>query len=98
MKTAFIITIFLFSALTVADIAITNDALARPGFREGNPFAAGYIQKPALLLPVFVIGQGAASFSLAELWKSNRTVAWILILGLTAFKGYVIIHNLKVLR
>ena len=76
MKNFFSFAIFLITAMTVVDFAMTHQALSTPYYHEANPFSRWYVDHPALVVPLFMTSQGGASFSLAEFYKQNRTLAW----------------------
>lgn len=89
-------------AIAGADIATTAQAAERGGYREANPVYRHLFKEPALLGLVNGAQSTGVLLVVAKWHKSdNRTkrIAARVILGATiAFRGYVVLHNVRELR
>ena len=67
-------------------------------FIELNPIMSFSVEKPMLGI-VLVTGLSVLQYSLlGNLYKKNKTMAWITVAAITALKAYVLLHNIRELR
>jgi len=84
--------------LNAADYFSTLEALKRPGLQEGNPLMKGIVKSPAAFAAV-KIGISAFSYiSLKKMYKSNRSLAWVLSLATNFAMSYVVSNNLRLIN
>ena len=97
-KTAFLFIVFTLASSTYIDYAMSYDAISSGKYYEANPFVRSFVMKPYIALPVITASNVCICLGLEHLYKENKTVSWILVGMLFLVKGYVIWHNLRVLR
>ena len=97
-KTVFLTIVFTLVASTYIDYSMSYNAIQTGHYAESNPFTKSIVSRPALALPIITITGGGLCYGLEHLYKDNKTAAWVIVGMLTIVKGYVIWHNVKVLR
>jgi hypothetical protein len=80
------------------DFGLTYAALSTGKYKELNPAASWYVDKPILGLAVHAaIDIGVVTLT-SKLYKSNRTLAWIFLGAATVVKGYILFRNFRTLE
>jgi len=80
-----------------ADVGITTYALWK-GAKEANPLTKWYVNNPPLAIGLHTLGNALIVKWTGGLYKKNRMLAWIMIIGLNVVKAYVLYHNLRVVN
>jgi len=80
-----------------ADVGITTCALWR-GATEANPLTKWYANNPPLMIGLHTLGNAFIVKLTSGLYKKNKTLAWVMIIGLNMVKAYVIYHNLRLIH
>lgn len=96
--TAFRVIQYQFLAMGWVDYSITSYALATGNFKETNPIAKLYASQPALSITINLAGEGFLFWGTTQMWKSNKTLGWIMLIGFTAARAYVLYRNIKTLN
>jgi hypothetical protein len=86
-----------FAALQAFDVHSTLGALDRGG-REANPLVEGLVNRPAVLIALKATTTASVIYVTEKLWKRNRTVAVLAMIGLNCGYGMVAWHNYSVGR
>ena len=93
----FTTTLLMTIALNTADYVLTRKALRYAGVAEGNPMMKNIAKDPYVFAAVKV-GVSALNFYLMKnLYKKNRTLAWVLTTVTNFAMTYVVAHNIRVL-
>lgn len=87
-----------FIALGWVDFSMTSYALATGQFQEKNPLARAYAHNPALSITLNLAGEGFLFWGTTQVWKSNKTLGWIMLISFTAARAYVLYRNIKTMR
>ena len=87
-----------YCAMNWIDLGMTYRALKNDSIGESNSFARYLLDRPALAVVFTAASQAAWWFFVDGLYKRNKTLAWIFMGVSVAFRGYILIHNLSVLR
>ena len=67
------------------------------GLTEINPLAKWYIKNPPLTFAVH-LALNIAIIKLTDvLFKENKKLGWVIIIGLNLIKGYVVYRNIRIL-
>lgn len=80
-----------------ADIGITTYALWN-GAIEANPLAKWYINNPPLAIGLHTLANAIVVKYTTELYKKNKALAWIIIIGLNMAKAYILYQNCGFVR
>jgi hypothetical protein len=93
----FTTTLLMNAALNTADYVLTRESLRYAGVAEGNPMMKNIAKDPYVFAAVKV-GVSALNFYLMKnLYKKNRTLAWVLTTVTNFAMTYVVAHNIRVL-
>jgi hypothetical protein len=93
----FTTTLLMNAALNTADYVLTRESLRYAGVAEGNPMMKNIAKDPYVFAAVKV-GVSALNFYLMKnLYKKNRTLAWVLTTVTNFAMTYVVGHNIRVL-
>jgi len=91
-------TLITLSLLNVADFLSTNKALQYEGLQEGNPLLQPLV-KNKVAFGVVKAGLTYLNYQLLKkVHRHNKTVGWILSTLSNAVMGYVVWHNLKMIK
>ena len=86
-----------FAALQALDVHSTLMAL-EGGAREGNPVMRKVVSSPASLVAVKALSTAGALYAAEKLWKRNRTLAILTMIGLNGAYLAVVSHNYSAAR
>jgi len=93
----FTTTLLMTIALNIADYALTKEALRYGGVAEGNPMMKNIVKNTYVFAAV-KRGVCALNFyAMKELYKKNRTLAWVLTTVTNCAMTYVVANNIRVL-
>jgi hypothetical protein len=93
----FTTTLLMTAALNIADYVLTSEALCYGGVVEGNPMMKNIVKDPYVFAAAKV-GVSALNFYLMKnLYKKNRTLAWVLTTVTNFAMTYVVANNIRVL-
>ena len=83
-------------ALDYVDVSLTLYGIEL-GLTEMNPLAKWYIKNPPLTIAVHFVLDIAIIKLTNVLFKENKRLSWVVIIGLNLIKGYIIYRNIKIL-
>jgi len=82
--------------LDYVDVSITLYGI-KHGYSEANPLAQWYIKNPPLTIAIHTV-LNITIIKLSDyIYKRDKKLGWIVIVGLTVIKGYVVYRNIKTL-
>jgi len=87
---------FSFSSMVMADTSLTYDALAFHGCRESNGFWRPLMDRPGLVLGLDLAICTGVTLGVHWLYRRNKALAWVVIVGLNAVQGYMMYRQWKV--
>ena len=89
---------FTYIGLDGADLYTTWKGLQMPNLRESNRLANWYFKQPVLTAAI-TVGMNLLIYTLGKaLYKKNKTLAYITVGLLVAFKASAVIHNYRLIR
>jgi hypothetical protein len=83
-------------ALNLADYFSTRSVLSKPGAGEANPFMKGIVKSPLLFAGVKLGASALSILLLDQLYKKNKTQAWIMTAITNGVLGFVVANNMRV--
>ena len=83
-------------ALDYVDVSLTLYGIEL-GLTEMNPLAKWYIKNPPLTFAVHVVLDLAIIKGTDYLFRKNKKLAWVVIIGLNLVKAYIVYRNLRAL-
>ena len=98
MKLLFLSVIFVIMASTYIDYGITYSALQTGRYAEGNPITKWFVNRPYIAIPIITFTNAGFGLVSEGLYKDSKTMAWIVAGLLIILKGYVLWHNIHLLR
>ncbi len=78
------------------DISMTLYGIKR-GYAEANPLAQQYIKSPSLTVAIHTVLNITIIKISDYIYKRNKKLGWVVIIGLNVIKGYVVYRNIKTL-
>ena len=88
---------FNLSALTFGDYMVSMTAVSKYGSQvEMNPFMRYMFDRPVLGIITATGLNATQHYLMRKLWKEDKLMAWIFMVGLSIIKGYIIYHNIRV--
>ena len=97
-KTLFNITLATSAALNIVDYFSTREALRHEGLAEGNPMLKPFVKNDLAFAAVKAGLLTVNHLLLKNLYKKNKTMAWILSVANNFVLSYVLVNNLKLIR
>ncbi len=89
---------FTYIGLDGADLYTTWKGLQMPNLRESNRLANWYFKMPVLAAAI-TVSMNLLIYTLGKaLYKKNKTLAYITVGLLVAFKASAVIHNYRLIR
>jgi hypothetical protein len=87
-----------YGGLVVADSALTYHLLSRGTHREGNPLASPCPTHATCTVTVTAAMAGATVWGVETLRKRHPKLAFWVLVGATAARGYAVVHNIRQVR
>lgn len=84
-----------YSIFAYTDYTLTQVRLHQGKIKEGNPIAKLYIKKPVLCFAVTTASNLTIKWLSSEIYKKNKKVGYIAMIGLNLIKIYIIYHNIR---
>jgi hypothetical protein len=84
-----------FAATNVADYFSTVEALKYPGLREANPLMKPFVKNDLLHASVKVGLSALNIIFLKNLYKRNKTLAWVVSTAANIAMSYVVFNNIN---
>jgi hypothetical protein len=94
-KTFFDVNLVALVALNIADYVTTREALKYSGLSEINPLMKPFVNSPAAFAAIKIGTTALTYWSFKALFKSNRTMAWILTTATNVLLSYVVANNIQ---
>lgn len=85
-------------ALQAFDVHSTRRALSSGAGREANPLLTGVAHNSAGLIAVKAASTAGVIYGTEKLWKKNRVLAVVAMVGLNSATAYVVARNYRVTR
>jgi hypothetical protein len=86
------------TALNIADVVTTTQALKHDGLTEGNPVMKPFA-KNVYLFTAVKLGISALNYHLLKkLHKKNKTLAWVLSMTANLVMSYVVANNVRMIQ
>ena len=82
--------------LDYVDISMTLYGIKR-GYSEANPLAQWYIKSPPLTVAIHTVLNIVIVKLSDYIYKRNKKLGWMVVIGLNVIKGYVVYRNIKTL-
>lgn len=83
------------SMMAWTDFAITTTLLNKYKGREMNPIARLYIDKKMLAVTIILADNVLVHYLSTKLFKKNKTLAYITLIGLSFVRAYIFYRNLR---
>ena len=93
----FTTTLLMNAALNIADYVLTRKALRYAGLAESNPMMKNIAKDPYVFAAVKVGVSALNFYMMKNLYKKNRTLAWVLTTVTNCAMTYVVANNIRVL-
>lgn len=82
--------------LDYVDVSMTLYGIQH-GYSEANPLARQYIKNPSLTVAIHTV-LNITIIKLSDyIYKRNKKLGWMVIVGLNVIKGYIVYRNIKTL-
>lgn len=86
------------AAINVADYLSTKQALKIPGSYEANPLMKPFIKNEFAFAAVKAGTTALTYFGMKKLFKTNKTMAWVLTTAANFVTSYAVYNNLNLVR
>jgi len=86
------------AALNIADYFSTKQALKIPGSYEANPLMKPFLKNEFAFAAVKVGTTALTYFGMKKLFKTNKTMAWVLTTAANFVTSYAVYNNLNLVR
>lgn len=86
------------AALNVADYFSTREALKHQGLSEANPLMKPFVKNDLTFAAVKLGITLTNHLFMKNLYKRNKTLAWVLSIASNLAMSYVVSHNLKMIN
>ncbi|MFC2166121.1 DUF5658 family protein [Acidobacteriota bacterium] len=97
-QTAYTTSLMTLTALNIADVVTTMQALKYDGLTEGNPVMKPFAHNVYLFTAVKLGVTAFNYYLLKKLHKKNKTVAWVLSMAANLVMSYVVAHNIRMIQ
>ena len=91
-------TLLAMAAINVADYVSTKQALKIPGSYEANPLMKPFVKNEFAFAAIKAGTTAVTYFGMKKLFKTNKTLAWVLTTAASFVTSYAVYNNMKLVQ